>query len=751
MPEGGTGWDETSTSYRYRLRDPDDFQKDSFRTIPLKGVEGISMVMGRLKGETTMTPQSVIFSKEKWTEERAREWMEEHRDSLTSKSFNIEVEIKTDKMLHNRSKGEESIIYFPITKRYSRLNKAIGEKERFIEGYASTDSFDRVGDSISPEAFRPGMESFMRNPIVLFNHDFDRPIGKVVDYRIDKDRLWIKVEIARGTRDVDEVWSLIEQGVLNAFSVATTHGIIGEIDDEKRNRINRWDLAEISVVTVPANEEALFNVSKVKILKSLKKEMEKEMGKEENRKLEEEEEEEEEEKDQKSLKKDLEGIPTSKAIADVIMKSAEREVRERMGEYTRETEDEKTEKQIQRVKTQIEVKLAEQALEIIELKTTLAKIQTGKKDMWPDGSRIQVISKFARAGFKSLGDLQLLNYILRSGGNMPSEELQKAMDVATAYEGAEFVRTDLASMIWETVRQEAKIAGTLNTVEMPSDPFKLPIESTLPTMHYVGESKTYNASDFPEHSPATADQTLTAKKFAIHSMYSGELNEDSVIPVLPFIRNQLAKSAVHGIDNVILNGDIVATATGNINLDDQTPLSTNNYLAMDGLRKLALVTNSANASADASITTLTAAGFLLLRGLMAGWGIDPADLIIVVDYGTYLKTIALSEVETLENYGPNATILKGELAKLYGIPILVSDEMSKTEADGKVCKTPASNTKGQICIYNKQGWMLGWRRHLKVEVERIISTDQYRIVGTLRFALVNFDTEVSAVGYNITV
>lgn len=43
-----------------------------------KQTEGIQFVIGRLKGETTTTVQSVLFDKEKWTAARARTWLKDH-------------------------------------------------------------------------------------------------------------------------------------------------------------------------------------------------------------------------------------------------------------------------------------------------------------------------------------------------------------------------------------------------------------------------------------------------------------------------------------------------------------------------------------------------------------------------------------------------------------------------------------------------------------------------------------------------
>lgn len=79
MPKGG-GWDETSDSFRYRIKDPEKFQDGSFRTIEL-GKSGVKAVIGKLQDETTTTTQSLVFPKESFTEEQAKKWIADHPDA----------------------------------------------------------------------------------------------------------------------------------------------------------------------------------------------------------------------------------------------------------------------------------------------------------------------------------------------------------------------------------------------------------------------------------------------------------------------------------------------------------------------------------------------------------------------------------------------------------------------------------------------------------------------------------------------
>ena len=65
-----------SGEHAARVRDPGDFQPDSFRRKEI--APGVSIIMGRLKGQQTMTAQSYRFDKERFTAAQAKAWLKEH-------------------------------------------------------------------------------------------------------------------------------------------------------------------------------------------------------------------------------------------------------------------------------------------------------------------------------------------------------------------------------------------------------------------------------------------------------------------------------------------------------------------------------------------------------------------------------------------------------------------------------------------------------------------------------------------------
>ena len=54
-----------------------------------------------------------------------------------------------------------------------------------IRGMASTNDFDRAGDTISADAWaKGGLKNFENNPIILFNHDYNKPIGRATGVKL---------------------------------------------------------------------------------------------------------------------------------------------------------------------------------------------------------------------------------------------------------------------------------------------------------------------------------------------------------------------------------------------------------------------------------------------------------------------------------------------------------------------------------------------------------------------------------------
>lgn len=327
-----------------------------------------------------------------------------------------------------------------------------------------------------------------------------------------------------------------------------------------------------------------------------------------------------------------------------------------------------------------------------------------------------------------------------------------AMDTQESGYGQQLIGAQYVGELWEAARRESRLYGLIESFEMTDPTAYLPVEVDIPEMLYVSESVANNSANYATVKTGSQRIQVDAKKFVIHQMWSGEMEEDSIIPFVPFLRRQAAASIAHYSDSLVLNGDTTNAATGNINLDDADPADTKHYLAFDGIRHAALVDNTNNDNDMAGGVTLAALhalrGDMIDTARLVDWGhpANPEDLVYVADPETADRIAMLDEVLTVDKYGPQATVLTGEVSKIARHPLVVSMAMSKTEADGKVSNTPGNNTFGQVVAFNRRGFKTGWRRRVMVETERLPATDQTRLVYSLRLGFGRFTPTGSSSG-----
>ena len=329
--------------------------------------------------------------------------------------------------------------------------------------------------------------------------------------------------------------------------------------------------------------------------------------------------------------------------------------------------------------------------------------------------------------------------------------LKAAMDSATAGRGDELVPTAEAATLWADVNLDTHVAALFPRVDMPTNPFQIPLQLG-DVSWYPGAENTATT----DTALATARQTLTAYELVAEVPWSLTLDEDAVIAMAGEVRSTLVRNAVEVIDDVLLNAD--TTAVNNINADTATIAASDAgkghwLVGFDGLLHLPLVDNAAqgNDHGDAPNADM----YNEARGLLGKYGVRPSELAYIVDVSTYIKSLGAEEFRTLDKLGPQATILNGQLAQVDGIPVIVSEQMAKSDVDGKVTSGGA-NAKGRLLLVNRSQWRLGFRRELMIETTRDIQKRQNIMVVSMRLAFMERTgnrgaATHTALQYNITV
>ena len=330
--------------------------------------------------------------------------------------------------------------------------------------------------------------------------------------------------------------------------------------------------------------------------------------------------------------------------------------------------------------------------------------------------------------------------------------LKAAMDSTTAGAGDELVATGEAAALWADINVDTHVAGLFTRVDMPTNPFEIPLQLGSVSW-YPGTENTATT----ETALATGRQTLTAHELVAEVPWSLTLEEDAVIAMAAEVRSTLVRNAVEVIDDVLLNAD--TSAQNNINADGaniaaSTAGKAHWLVGFDGLLHLPLVDNTGQGNNHGAAPS--ADMFNEARGLLGKYGVRPSELAYIADVGTYIKSLGITEFRTLDKLGPQATLLNGQLAQVDGIPVIVSEQMAQSDADGKVTDGGAGNTKGRLLAVNRTQWRLGFRRELMIETTRDIQKRQNIMVVSMRLAFMERTGKRSTAGhtalqYNITV
>lgn len=136
--------------------------------------------------------------------------------------------------------------------------KAVDLGDGEIEVIVATEDVDRDGEILDLNGL--DVKRYMKNPIVLWGHDYNMPpIGKTLELIKDEaGRLKAKVKFAVTQNPFAKmVYELVKDGFQNASSI----GFIpkeGEFDESKNAfRYTKSEMLEFSMVPVPANPFAL--------------------------------------------------------------------------------------------------------------------------------------------------------------------------------------------------------------------------------------------------------------------------------------------------------------------------------------------------------------------------------------------------------------------------------------------------------------------------------------------------------------
>jgi len=262
-------WEQTATEIRHRVRDPNDFQTDSFRTITLKADKPrVIAVIGKLKGETKTTVQALRFPKaDGWTISKAKEWVRDHfRDDVQAASVAAELFVLD---------GHPVMGLERLAARFEPLANGGSEARTATLVWYSGEGvlrYDARGPyemrfSMEPGAVR--MARLASGSAPLLNSHRDHTVADVIGV-IEK--AWIEggrgLAMVRFSRraDVDPIWQDVQDGILRNASMGVAIHVMRDVTPDgaemRQILVTDWEPQEVSLVPIGADSGAGFKASK---------------------------------------------------------------------------------------------------------------------------------------------------------------------------------------------------------------------------------------------------------------------------------------------------------------------------------------------------------------------------------------------------------------------------------------------------------------------------------------------------------
>ena len=587
-----------------------------------------------------------------------------------------------------------------------------------IQGYASTNDTDRAGDVIEKDAWlQGGLDNFKNNPILLFNHDYNTPIGKATGLEVTDRGLKIDGIISKSAGKIAD---MVKEGILGAFSVGFRVKDADYIEETDGLRIKDAELFEVSVVSVPANQSAVFSVAKSFDTDEEYADWKKQFVNDPHVEL--------DQSDKDSSKEtanavfgeykmsdkdfDLEEFAKEvarKTAAEIQMKQAEEKA-------AADAADKEAAVQAEEVKAAEEAQLEEKKAEV---QAVVQGVTTGAERLMADLE--QRVSK----NQEDLGDVveelrkeineksQEIQHIRESkrvfGGERSNSDWQKAFsqDIDDAYilakatgkgyetsfakdvlqkvnehsgvqvSSADFEQT-VSSNIERDIQVELVLAPLFREIAMQSATQILPI---LPDAGYAEWTANQAASGSSPHGNLEergdtygapfggvdlTERTLSTKKLISQSYLGNETEEDAIIPILPLIRESIVRSHARAVENMILVGNHADGAFGT------------SGAAPDGLITLAAADSDKTQSATAFASeSLTAADLLAARKNLGKYGIRPQDVVYILnvtEYHNLIKDSSYADAASVE--GSMQINNQGAVGSVFGSRVIVCDEFA---------------------------------------------------------------------------
>lgn len=352
--------------------------------------------------------------------------------------------------------------------------------------------------------------------------------------------------------------------------------------------------------------------------------------------------------------------------------------------------------------------VAELKAQMEKYRDEIAALQNSKM-VWQESQR-----KENPYSAKEMANAVMLGYALNRRDVMDTRLGTKMKAVVQS--GENFI-SNFSTNIYEEMQQQLVVAPMFNRVQVDAKTFRIPVADEDDGFSGSNdgvaqfESGTYatgigDSSNVPDsYQNVIKSIDLTPHKFMTSTHLAKDEEEDTILPLIDFLRASTTRRIARAIDKSILRG--TGASSGFTANAAAITAGTGFASVITGITKLA---NAAALQQQTGSSTAKAAPAEIAdaRATLGKYGLQLGDqLVYITGVEGYNSLVAESDFRTVDKFGPNATYLTGALGAIYGIPVVISEFMDNVGTSW--------NTLGTL-VY-KPGFVIGERRGMEIESE----------------------------------
>jgi len=323
-----------------------------------------------------------------------------------------------------------------------------------------------------------------------------------------------------------------------------------------------------------------------------------------------------------------------------------------------------------------------------------------------------VSEKAVEKAKKKAGDLYLKAVLM----DRPASSFNEFKEVSDVVEKAikpsditNWLSEEFSNQVLEELELNLKVEGLFDKIRMPENrsTFSIPAKTENAKAYLIAP-----ANDAIESAINGDKVSFATKRIKTLLSIADQADQEMVTAIVDLVRKELVRSLLRASEQAIIDGDASISDANDVRK------------AFDGLLKYA---KGAGNKVDAGGNAVTVSLLNSVRRIIGKYGLNPTDLVLLTPVNVAYQLLEMPEVQTIDKYGQMATLIKGEIARIYGMPIIPSEYIpTDLDANGDHAD---DGDKTAVLLVNKNYFLVADRGNITVEKDRNITSSVNLFVG----------------------